>query len=442
MPQTTGSPTPSCRLPWALVPLLAAALAATPSLLLADSSVQTWNAIAVQTSVAAGRTQGVTVLEVAIVSAAVYDAVNAIDGGSHTPYASLPDVSPGASPDAAVAQAAHDVLAWLYPDQAASLDASLATSLAAVTDDAALQAGTAVGAAAAQALIDLRMNDGRFAPVTFPGGNEPGQWRPTPPAFAPAATPWVAVMTPFTLESPAQFRPGPPPQLTDEEYTEAFDEVKRLGAAVGSDRTAAQTQQALFWTENTAVQLNRYLRDLAADRQLTLPNEARLFALADLALADGLIGVFDAKYAYGFWRPVTAIPLADTDANPDTSPDASWLPLVATPNHPEYPSAHATITTSLTTALAAFFGSDHIRSTVSSTVAGAGGPRQFTSFSAISLDVQDARILAGFHFRFSTDAGQMLGSNIGRRLARHVLTPVSREEDDEDDDDEDLAGQH
>jgi hypothetical protein len=385
----------------------------------AGGALAAWNVVAVNASASvAKRTQAVSTIEVTIVQAAVYDAVNAIDGGHFKPYASLPPAQPWASADAAIATAAHDVLVWLYPPQAGDLDLQLAASLADIPEGTENQAGIAVGAAAAQGVIAARASDGRDANVSWTPPQGPGAWQPTFPAYAAPQTPWVAVMKPFTMSSASQFRPAAPPALASDEYATSLNETEARGAKTGATRTAAETAQALFWSDNFTVQYNRYLRTLAGEQGLSVADAARLLAMVNMAAADALIGCMDGKYAYGFWRPITAIPAAAGDGNPATSANPDWLPLLTTPNHPEYPSAHACGSMAVTETLAAFFGTDRVPSTITSTVAGAGAPRAFERFKDLYADVHEARILGGLHYRFSMNAGRALGAKVARQLVR------------------------
>lgn len=381
-----------------------------------------WNARAVAAAeTVAGRTQAVGFVEVAIVQAAVYDALNAIDGGRFQPYGSNPDTNPAASMDAAAAQAAHDVLIWLYPAQAADLDAALDASLAAIPEGAAKTDGIAAGVAAAAAMITLRTDDGRDAPIDYTPGSGPGVWQPTPPAFLAAQTPWLAFVRPFTMKRPSQFRSGPPPSLSSDEWSDALAEVRLRGALVGSNRTPDETEQALFWTDNAPLQYNRYFRRLATDQQLGPADKARLYAEVNMAAADASIACWDSKYTYSFWRPVTAIHAESGDDNRNAITDPIWLPLATTPNHPEYPSAHACISSSIVETLASFFGADDIVSAIDSTATGTA--RQFDRFGDMYLYVHEARILGGLHYRFSMNAGRRLGRHVAHRLVRHYFRP-------------------
>lgn len=387
------------------------------------TSVTVWNKYAVDAIVGVAKRPGAAAtIDLTLVHAAIYDAVNAIDGVRYKPYASAPPAPSWASVDAAAAQAAHDVLVWLYPGQTATLDSQLAASIVAIPEGPEKAAGLAVGAAAADALMALRSNDGRNdLSVVFTTAPGAGHWEPTPPAYAAAQTPWVGAMKPFTMTSPSQFRPLPPPSLTSAEYAKAFNETASKGAFEGSTRTDAQTSQALFWGEHFATQYNRYLRDLASRQQLSPTDAARLFVEVNMAAADSFVACWDAKYTYGFWRPITAIRNALIDGNPDTLSDSLWSPLLATPNHPEYPSAHACGSSAITETLAAFFGTDRVVSFIDSTT----DPHvhTFASFREMYNDVHEARIPGGLHFRFSMNIGRVIGSKVSRQLTKKYFVP-------------------
>lgn len=401
-----------------------------PSVVCAADAIDDWNARAIAAMIAANRTQAVGFVEMTIVQTAVYDAINAIDGGRFTPYASRPRANPAASMDAAAAQAAHDVLVFLYPAQAASLDAALATSLTLIVDGTSKIDGVAAGASAAAAMIARRTNDGRDAPIGYTPGTGPGVWQPTPPAFLAAQTPWLAFVVPFTMRAPSQFRPGPPPSLTSQRWADAFNEIKLRGALVGSNRTADETIQARFWTDNAPTQYNRYLRRLAAEQHLSQADRARLYAEINMAAADGGIACFDAKYTYGFWRPVTSIPAADTDDNPGTVPDPAWQSAVVTPNHPEYPSGHACISGAIAVTLASFFGTDHVTSTIESLVTNTSF--ESARFKDVYRYVHEARILGGLHYRFSMNTGRRIGRDVSKQLTHHYFKPARHGDGDDD----------
>jgi len=369
----------------------------------------------------------------AILHAAIYDAVNAIDA-THEPYlVRLTGVSSFASQDAAAASAAHEVLVALYPTFQPTLDAQLQQSLAAIPDGSYKTEGVTVGKTVAEAILTLRSNDGsKAAPIPFVFTNPPaaGAYQSTPPNFPkqPQFTHWSHV-TPFALERANQFRPGPPPALTSEIYTDVFNEVKSFGI---ENSTAATPDQALtgrFW--NGAIQnyWNEITQTAALRHELTTAESARLFALLNLSFADGVIAFYDAKYTYNFWRPVTAIREAAIDGNPQTIPDPNWLPEVGnTTPDPSYPGAHAVISAAGASVLIAFFHKNEFDFAVTSEVL-PGVERFFDSFSAAGEEATLSRIFAGVHFRSDLTTGQRLGRNIADFVVDHFLTPIHHGDD-------------
>jgi membrane-associated phospholipid phosphatase len=373
--------------------------------------------------------------DAAIVSAAVYDAVNSIDR-SHTPFFAHVHASRGASLEAAAAQAAHDTLAALFPAHQATFDATLAADLADIPPGLARQ-GVEVGHAAAQQILAWRSTDGSAAQVPYVPGTGPGVWQPTPPAFAPATAPQWGHVTPFGIPSGSAFRPGPPPALNSPEYTAAFDEVESLGSANSTTRTAEQSQIARFWygaagTFTAGGYWDQIAQEVAVGHGNSLVQNARLFALVNLAQADAMIAVWDAKYTYNFWRPVTAIRAADTDGNPATPADPAWTSFLVTPAHPSYISGHSGQSAGAAAALAAFFGTDAIPFSLS-TDSLPGVTRSFASFSAAVQEVSDSRVYAGIHWRFDVAAGQALGYKVGNYIVSHFLLPVSEPEHEDGD---------
>jgi hypothetical protein len=371
----------------------------------------------------------------AMMHAAVYDAVNAIVK-THAEYLVHLSAPRNASVAAAAAQAAHDVLVQLYPNQASTLDADLAMSLASLPDGQAKDQGVRVGTIAAAQILALRSNDGSAAaPIPFTPGANAGDYQLTPPAFAqPVFTHWQFVK-PFALRSASQFRPAPPPALSSSTYTTAFNEVMSLGSATSTTRTADQTQIAKFWGAPIQNYWNEIAQTAALQRGNTLPQNARLFALLDLTLADSVIAFYDAKYTYHFWRPVTAIRAegvaaaaalaATSDEDPAESSadqfrplaaEVDWTPLATTALDPSYPGAHAVVSAAAAAVLATFFHNDRGSFAVTSEVL-PGVERSFTSFSAAANEASVSRIYAGQHFRFDQVAGQKLG----RRIANYVL---------------------
>ena len=367
----------------------------------------------------------------AIMHAAIYDAVNAIDG-THEPYLiRVEDVSRHASQEAAVAAAAHAVLSGLYPTFQVTLDAQLDQSLAQIPDGLSKAAGVSVGRAVGQAILTLRSDDGAAArPVPYVFGNAPGDYQSTPPNFPkqPLFTHWPRV-TPFALGRANQFRPGPPPALTSAAYTNVFNEVKSLGVAGSTAATADQALIGRFW--NGAIQnyWNEITQTAVQAHHLTTARSARVFALLNLTLADGVIAFYDAKYTYNFWRPVTAIRGAGADGNPQTAADVNWLPEVGnTAPDPAYPGAHAVISAGGASVLSAFFGHKAFRFSVTSEVL-PGVERSFDSIAAAAQEASLSRVYAGVHFRSDENAGEQLGAAVADFVLGNFLTPVSAAED-------------
>jgi hypothetical protein len=366
----------------------------------------------------------------AIMHAAIYDAVNAIDL-RHKPYlVTLPDVPPNASQEAAAAAAAHEVLVALYPAFKDSLDAALQQSLAQIADGKGKTQGIAIGVAVADRILALRSNDGANAsPIPYIFGTAPGDYQSTPPNFPPQPqlTQWSHV-TPFALNRADQFRPGPPPKLTSDEYTDAFNEIESLGVENSTTATADEALTGRFW--NGAIQnyWNEITQTAAQTHNLRTADSARLLALLNLSLADGVIAFYDAKYTYNFWRPVTAIRAAGTDGNPDTLANPGWLPEVGkTAPDPSYPGAHAVLSAAAAEVLRAFFRRDHLDFDVTSEVL-PGVVRSFQSFSAAAEEATLSRVFAGQHFRFDLTAGSRLGRDVADTVFDNLLTAREREE--------------
>jgi len=390
-----------------------------------------WNALLVDVQALSGQGNQQAARALAMMNSAVYDSVNAISP-THTVYhvnaRSFPDVAT-ASPDAAAAQAAHDVAYALYTNAAdrSSFDDLLADELAEVDDGPAEDTGIALGQFVAAEILAWRASDGSSASVPYVIGTNPGDWQPTPPAFNPLpATPQWPYVTPFAMESGSQFRPGPPPALTSAKYTEAYREVKEIGSLNSSTRTAEQTEIALFWAglgvTNAGVGIwSQITQTVAREHDLSLAENARLFAQVSVANADAFIASFDTKYTYNYWRPVTAIRAADTDGNPDTAPDATWSPLFATPNHPSYGSNHSTQSRAAAEALAAFFGTDH----VSFTARWDGVERSFDKFTEAAKEAGKSRVYAGIHWSFDCAAGENLGRKVGQYVTDHFFQPLA-----------------
>jgi hypothetical protein len=371
----------------------------------------------------------------AIMHAAIYDAVNAIDR-THKPYlVRLTGVSRFASEDAAADAAAHAILVALYPNFQTTLDAQLQQLLGQISDGADKAEGVTIGQTVADRILALRSNDGSAnAPIPFNFGIAPGDYQSTPPNFPkqPQFTHWSHV-TPFALERANQFRPGPPPALTSDTYSNVLNEVQSLGIAGSTTATPDQALTGRFW--NGAIQnyWNEIAQTAAVTHNLTTAQNARLFAQLDLAFADDVIAFYDAKYTYDLWRPVTAIREAATDGNPKTLPDPNWLPEVgSTTPDPAYPGAHAVISASGASVLISFFRGNHFDFSVTSEVL-PGVDRSFTSFSAAAEEATLSRIFAGVHFRSDLTTGERLGRQVADLVVDNFFTPVDGKDDSDND---------
>ena len=371
----------------------------------------------------------------ALMHAAIYDSVNSIDR-THRPYlVQLSGVSRHASQDAAADAAAHEILTQLYPSFQAMLDEELQNTLALIPDGRAKAEGIRVGQTVADRILALRSSDGSDAsPIPYVFGTQPGDYQSTPPNFPPQPqfTHWRFV-TPFALPRADRFRSRPPPALASESYADDFNEVKSLGIV---DSTTATPEQALigrFWNGPIQNYWNEITQTAVLAHHLSTAQSARLFALLDLAIADGVIAFYDGKYTYNFWRPVTAIRAADPKINPETLPDETWLPEVTnTAPDPTYPGAHAAIAAVGATVLISFFERDRFAFQVTSEVL-PGVERSFTRFSAAAEEATLSRIFAGQHFRFDLTAGQRLGRRVGDFVVDHFLLPRHRGHDSDND---------
>ena len=355
---------------------------------------------------------------ISMMHVAMFEAVNAIDR-RYTPYKLDLVADRSTSREAAAATAAHDVLLSIYPDLKPDLDAALATSLAAVADAESKSAGVELGRQAAQGIIALRANDGSAAPESYRPHTRPGVYVPTTvPQFST-----VGATTPWILESGSQFRPGPPPALDSETWTRDVNEIRELGARNSAIRTPEQTTIGRFWFFVGARTYNPIVRQAAMAKGMDLVDCARLFALTSMAGNDALVAVFDAKYTYNLWRPITAIRNADITQNPATPRDASWLPLGETPMHPEYPCAHCITSAAIASVLQAVVGDEFGEFSLTSPTA-PGVTRKWSQLQDYSTEVSNARIYAGFHYRFSTEVGSAMGKKIGELAVATQLRGV------------------
>jgi hypothetical protein len=415
-----------------------------------------WNAIA-STAIFApppagtGQPPHASVLSMAMVQGAVYDAVNAIDGG-HTPYLVAPPADPGDSKEAAAATAAFRVLVGfptatppltgVAASQLATLQPLYDATLGSVPDGPAKQGGIEVGEAAAAAMLRARQSDGRFGTFTFVPGTDPGDWRPGPPQ-GPAGTvavdpaPWVGFVRPFLVPDVDMLRSNGPNDVTSAEYAADFTEVKRLGSLTSTRRTADQTMAAIFWQDNGLAIWNRVFRSMATSHELDIVDSARLFAMGDLAGADGSIGCWNDKAYWSFWRPITAIRAAATDGNPATHADPNWVPLfdptvavsgapLVTPGFPDHPAGHGCISGAIVGALRTYFGTDKVPFTaVSNKCSPAPCPnRSFDRLSLALKEIIDARVWGGIHFRTADVQGAVLGKKVARYMRAHYFLPT------------------
>lgn len=412
-----------------------------------------WNEIASSAIIAtAGQPPHAAVLSLAMVQGAVYDAVDAIDGGFQ-PYLIAPRARPGDSEDAAAATAAYRVLVGfperapalpgLVPAQRPTLQPLYDDSLATQPDGPAKAHGVAIGETAAAAMLTARANDGRGGSFTFVPDTDPGQWRLGPPqgptgivARDPAA--WVAFVRPFLVPDVTMLRGDGPNALTSAAYAADFNEVKRVGSLTSTTRTADQTAAAIFWQDSGPAIWNRVYRALAVGHGLSLAGSARLLAMTNLAAADGSIGCWNDKAYWNAWRPITAIREAAADGNPLTVADPNWLPLfdpsvpvsgppLVTPGFPEHPAGHTCISSASVHALQDFFGTDRVPFTaVSNKCAAAPCPaRHFSRLSAALKEIIDARVWGGIHFRTADVQGATLGKKVDRYMVRHYFRPVT-----------------
>jgi hypothetical protein len=390
----------------------------------AQNAVADWDANTLNAVVTtAKKAPAVAPVYFAYVTVAMFDAANSIDR-RYEPFAVSVRAPRGASVDAAVIAAAHDVLAHYFPAQQSTLDAEQVASLAALHDGTSKSDGMTVGQAVALQWLALRAGDGVEAPIVYTPGHGPGIWEPVPnyPAPPPNVTPppvapWMAQFKPFALSSADQFLADvrPPLALSSKAWAQDFNLTKQYGALNSAYRTAQQTEIGRFWSDLPSAQYSRAFRDLVTTQHLKTADAARLDAMSNVIFADSVVACMNAKYHFAFWRPYTAIHDADTDGNPDTVADPNWVPLDPTPGHPEYPANHGCGTEALMDALTAFFDTDAVPYVVTSAVTGT--THQFQSFEDVVSEVDQARIFGGMHYRNSVKQGNRLG----RWVAEYIL---------------------
>ena len=351
---------------------------------------------------------------------AIFDAVNSIER-KYRPYLVQLTVTPTALKEAAAAAAAGTVLASVDPRGPAEMKAALEAYLAAIPDSADKAAGVKLGEAVAAKILEARTNDGASAPDTYRPRTTPGVYVPTAPLAAPQ---WGGVK-PFALTSASQFRPAPPIALDSKEWAADYKEIKDVGGRNSTKRSARQTEDARFWLATDGRSYYPVITGIVAAKKPSVIDSARLFALGAVARADTLIAVFDAKYQYEFWRPVTAIRNGDLDGNAATERDAAWQPTGPTPMHPEYPCAHCISSAGLAGVVQIVFGTAEMPEVSMESPTLPGVVHRWTDVRAFTDECSQARILAGFHYRFSVKVGQDMGYNIGEYVAKCIMQPVA-----------------
>jgi hypothetical protein len=383
--------------------------------------VTDWNNAALDAIRAGNTAPPIASRSLAILHASIYDAVNGI-ARTHEPYLVQSAVSSSASREAAASTAAHDTLVNLFPTRISTFDALHAAILAAIPNGPQKTAGIVWGEFVPNQILAARANDGWNASIPPPVGSGPGVWVPTPPAFLPYALPQWGFVTPFAMSSSSQFRPPGPPSLDSQQYAADYDEVKELGAAVGSTRTEEQTEIALFWADGAGTETppghwNSIAQTIADARGNTLEENARLFALLNIAMADAAICSWDAKYTFNFWRPVTAIAFAE--------PQLNWMSFIVTPPFPDYTSGHSTFSAAAATVLPLFYDTEDLPFTTGSDFL-PGVYRSFPTCLDAAEEAALSRIYGGIHFRTASEDGLQAGISIGEWTFRHYLRPKGR----------------
>ena len=396
--------------------------------------ITAWNATAVSTIAGpapngAGKANAEGFLYFGFVQAAVYNAVNGITR-EYKLYKWHAKAPKGASPEAAAAAAAHRVLLTYFGDTptigptiTANLDAALAASLGQIPDGRSKDQGIRYGERAADRIIKLRADDGRNdTSIVFNVPLGPGVWRPAPPANAPFFDPWLSHVDPLVLDSPSQFRPGPPPAINTTKYLDEFKEVRDYGVSTGSLRSPDQTQTALFFSDVGVFPYQAALRDLVTRQGLDISDSARLFGAVDTSLADAIIAAWDGKFFYGWWRPIIAIQGADTDGNPDTAGVPGWMPLITTPPYPDWPSGLGSVTGALSTTLSRLNPNGQVDLIITSTAA--AETRHYLTAAVMQQDVINARVWSGIHFRTADEVGVATGIKVGNWTLDHYFAPT------------------
>jgi hypothetical protein len=389
-----------------------------PALASADTITE-WNEKALAASTQAKQLPFVATRTMAAVHTAMFDAINSVEG-RYSSYKVKVSAPSGSSAEAAGVAAAHAVLVKLFPDQSATLDAAYQSSLSRIPDGNGKTAGTIVGEEVAARTLALRASDGADAANAYRPRTAPGVYVTT---ALPIGSQWGAV-TPWVMERGSQFRCSPPPALASREWANDYNEIKDLGGKKSTVRTARQTEIARFWTMVGPGGWDPIVRQLAATPGRSLIQNARLFALVEMAAADAYISVFDAKYEFQFWRPITAIRNGDTDGNDATTRDAAWEPLIDTPMHPEYPCAHCITSAAVAAVLESEFGAGPVPVLTLTSTTAPGITGKWNSIKEWKEEVSAARVYGGIHYRNSTVVGREMGSKIGQRAIQNYLTQL------------------
>ncbi len=356
---------------------------------------------------------------IAILHVAMFDAVNSIEQ-HYKPYKVQLPAPPDTSKEAAAAAAAATVLIKLVPDAASDIQSALSGYLATLPESEGRSKGIELGQEVAARILEARANDGASAPDAYRPKTKPGVYIPTPITVGSQ----FPNVTPFALTSPSQFRPKPPPSLKSEQWARDYNEIKDLGEKNSTTRRARQTEDARFWLLVGPRSTHPLPRQVAIARNMSVLDSARFMALVSAATMDAMIAVFDAKYKYEFWRPITAIRNGDIDGNPATERVATWQPIDATPMHPEYPCAHCITSFAIAAVIEGLLGTDEIPEVALTSPFAPGVTHRFTNLRAYLEEVANARIYAGFHYRNSTIVGQEMGQKIGDWVVKSVMQPV------------------
>jgi PAP2 superfamily len=354
-----------------------------------------------------------------MVHAAMFDAVNSIER-RYRPYLVQLPADPTTSKEAAAAAAAAAVLATIDPKTAGEMKVTIATYLASIPDGSAKSDGVKLGEAVAAKVLEARAKDGADAPDDY-------RPRTTPAVYVPTAITLSSMwpnMKPFAMVTPSQFRPVQPISLESEEWATDYNELKDYGGRISAKRTAQQTEVARFWLVGPPVSYHPFARELVIAKQMSVVDSARFMALVAVGINDAIIAVLDAKYHYNFWRPITAIRNGDTDGNPATDREATWQPIADTPMHPEYPCAHCVQAGAVAGVVKAVLGTEDIPEIATTSPTAPGVTRRWTNMTAFTEEVSNARIWAGFHYRFSTRVGTVMGLQIGEYVVKSVMQPV------------------